>query len=498
MALCLTAAPLAPAGNLAFAKTTKQAAKPDAVAAQKPAADAAAEPSGKPASAEPQAPEEIGYPVSSIVVDLETEKVLSQENATERRYAASTTKLMTAFLALKALRAETVGLDSPVIMTSRASEEPPSKMGYQPGSVMRLDNAMRMMLVKSANDVAYAIGQMLGGGSMDTFVDMMNAEAAELGMKDTRYVNANGLPQEGQYQSAKDLAILAIAIRKQFPAFSDYFGTEAISNGRALIKNGNKLLGRFDGADGMKTGFTCAAGFNLVSSATRDGRTIIAAVMGANGTIARERHTAEIIDAGFKTDPASVTTKVEDLPTSAGEPLDISDYICGAKGRTARANERVEERKRTAGEAQDEDTEIFGSPYMHEMNRAPVTVSVGLGGAAGNAIAAPGISLIAAYGIPIPTPRPTPPSEKAPNGEAPDAAPVASPEAESAPEDMKTVATSGSAVEDAQNFVPSPGPSPEAAKGPRIDILGEDGDGLRAGHGIPVPTPAARAAQAVN
>ncbi|MEX6508369.1 D-alanyl-D-alanine carboxypeptidase family protein [Jiella sp. M17.18] len=461
LAFCLLAAPVAPLSGPAFAKA------PKAHASHTSAAPAAA-----------KDPAVVGYPVSSIVVDLDTGKVLSQENATERRYAASTTKLMTAYLALKALRAEEVGLDSPVIMTRRAAAEPPSKMGFEPGSVMRLDMALRMMLVKSANDVAYAIGQMLGGGSMEAFVDKMNAAAADLGMKDTHYVNPNGLPQDGQYQSAKDLAILAIAIRRDFPAFSDYFGTEAISNGRSLIKNGNKLLGRFDGADGMKTGYTCQAGFNLVSSATRNGRTVIAVVMGANGTIERERHSAELIEKGFAADPKTVETKVWDLPTSSGAPLDIGDFICGRKGRSIRANDRIAEHKRKAGEDEGDDTEVFGSPYMHPMDHPPVTVQVSLGGAAGNAIAAPGISLIEAYGIPIPSPRPdpdtatAPPAPTAPTAEVPPTGDHAEADTAAASA-VQPVSMTRHAVAEANGFRPGPGPSPEAAKGPRITIEGE-------------------------
>ena len=344
------------------------------------------------------AAEDTAEPMASVVVDVETGKVLSQNRATERRFPASTTKLMTAYLALQAMHQERAALDTPVIMTRRAAAEPPSKMGYQPGSVMRLDNALRMMLVKSANDVAYAIGQTIGDGSMENFVAMMNDTAKGLGMMDTRFINPNGLPGDGQYSSAKDLAILGVAIRREFPAFSDFFNTEAISNGKRVMNNGNKLLGRFDGADGMKTGYICASGFNLVSSATRDDRTLVAVIIGANGTIERERNAAEILEAGFKADPAKIDTTVDELPTATGEPLDVSGYICSSKGRSARANERVEEKERE---------ETYGSPYLREMNRSPVVLQVGLGGAAGNAIAEPGISLISAYGIPLPTPRPS-------------------------------------------------------------------------------------------
>ncbi|ORE90026.1 D-alanyl-D-alanine carboxypeptidase protein [Aurantimonas sp. 22II-16-19i] len=395
----------APAAGETASKAPADPARPAAAAAPAPApasAPAPAESAATPA-AEPEPPAETPppYTMSSIVVDVATGKVLSEQDATERRFPASTTKLMTAYLALKALREGRRSLDSPVIVTRLAAAQAPAKMGYPAGSVIRLDNALKMMLVKSANDIAMAVGESLAHESEEDFVTLMNAEAARLGMRDTHFVNPNGLPGEGQYSTARDLALLALAIRREFPAFSGYFDIEAITNGKAIMKNGNKLLGRFEGADGMKTGYICASGFNLVSAATRNGRTIVAVVLGANGTIERERLSAAILQAGFETDPATKSERVEDLPPTPGEVVDISDYICGQAGRTARANERVEENDREA---------MFGSPYLTELKRPPVTVKVGLGGAAGNELVEAGVSIIANYGIPIPTPRPEPPA----------------------------------------------------------------------------------------
>ncbi|MBB3999359.1 D-alanyl-D-alanine carboxypeptidase family protein [Aureimonas pseudogalii] len=349
--------------------------------------------------------------LNTIAVDVATGKVLSQHNATQRWYPASTTKLMTAYVTLKALQAGEVAPDTPVVMTRAATAQAPSKMGYKPGSVMRLDMALRMMLVKSANDVAYAIAQTLGDGSLETFVGRMNADAAALQMLDTHFVNPNGLPQDGQYSSAKDLAILGTAIRREFPTYADYFSTEAIVVGQGIMKNGNGLLGRYRGADGMKTGYICASGFNLVASATRDGRTIVAVVLGAEGPIVRERAAAEVIENGFNTNPRSIRDVVTDLPPSAGPPADVSAEICSPAGRTARANERETEDKRE---------ETFGSPYMSELDRPPAAVPVSLGGAAGRGDIEPNVSLIAAYGIPLPTARPARPGEPGgPPAEAP-------------------------------------------------------------------------------
>ncbi|GGE14045.1 D-alanyl-D-alanine carboxypeptidase [Aureimonas endophytica] len=338
--------------------------------------------------------------MTSIVVDVATGKVLSESAASQRWYPASTTKLMTAYVALKALETKAASLDTPVVITRFAAGQAPSKMGFPPGSVMRLDVALRMMLVKSANDVAVAIATALGDGSVEAFVGRMNEAAAALGMRDTHFVNPNGLPGEGQHSSAKDLAILAARIRTEFPAFTDLFGTEAISTGTTTIRNTNPLLGRYDGADGMKTGYICASGFNLVGSATRNGRTLVAVLLGASGPIVRDRIIADLLEAGFRTDPAASQTLVTALPEGGGAPADISREICSAEGQKERAVERQAEAKRPEHNS--------GSPFLHEMARPPSVVPLALGGAAGTADIPPGATLIAAYGIPIPTARPDP------------------------------------------------------------------------------------------
>ncbi len=304
-------------------------------------------------------------------------KVLSENNATQRWYPASTTKLMTTYVALKALKSQEVSLDTPVVMSRAAAAEPPSKMAYPAGSVMRSNMALRMMLVKSANDVTYAIGQTLGKGSMETFVERMNAEAAALGMKDTHFVNPNGLPAPGQYSSAKDLAILGVALRKEFPEFSNYFATEAIAVGKGTMKNHNGLLGRYNGADGMKTGYICAAGFNLVASATRDKRTLIAVCLVLKARSCASALPAEILENGFNTNPRSIRDTVTDLPVSSGPPATSARR--SARPRDERPA-RTSGRKRTSARTR--------SLALHDRPpAAAVAFPVDLGSAA----AAPGV-----------------------------------------------------------------------------------------------------------
>jgi D-alanyl-D-alanine carboxypeptidase len=374
---------------------------------------------------------------TSIVVDVATGAVLSQKDATKRWYPASTTKLMTAYVVLKSLEEGRVKPETPVVVTRYAASQAPSKMGFEPGSVMRLDSALRMMLVKSANDIAVAIAQAVGSrlpketasapnaptleilspeaGALAGFVDAMNRDAAALGMKDTHFINPNGLPGEGQHSSARDLALLGASIRREFPAYADYFGTEAIASGNAVLRNGNSLLGRFAGADGMKTGYICASGFNLVGSATRNGRTLVAVVLGSDRSSVRDRHVAVLLEEGFDATPGAGSMKLADMPAGGGEVADISDRMCSPAGRTARANSIKAEEKAIADAAANKKPAPVGPDDLPDDDaKRPVSiVQVGLGGAAGAAGIPPNVTLIASYGIPRPTFRPGQPNDAA-------------------------------------------------------------------------------------
>ncbi|RWD94599.1 D-alanyl-D-alanine carboxypeptidase family protein, partial [Mesorhizobium sp.] len=213
-----------------------------------------------------------------VLFDLKSGKVLEHQDAFKRWYPASLSKLMTAYVTFRAIAAGEVALDSPIKVTKHSAGEPPSKMGFKPGSVMRLDNALKMMLVKSANDIAMAVGENIGG-SQEAFADRMNAEAARLGMTGTHFVNPNGLYSPDQYTTARDLAVLVTALRNDFPQYAPWFSIEGLAVGKKALPNYNLLIGRYPGADGMKTGFVCSSGFNMIGSATRNGRTLVAVVL---------------------------------------------------------------------------------------------------------------------------------------------------------------------------------------------------------------------------
>ena len=224
-----------------------------------------------------------------LVVDADSDQVLMQNEATAPWYPASLTKLMTVYVALDAVRNGKLTLDTPLIMSARAARMPPSKMGFRPGTQVTLDNALKMLMVKSPNDVAVMVAEGVSG-SVEAFADDMNADAQRLGMHESHFVNPNGLHNPDHVSSARDMAIVARALLREFPDHADLFSIGAIQLGRQYIPNHNGLLGRYPGADGMKTGFTCPAGFNVVASANHSGATSDRGrARGAVGEIAQPR-----------------------------------------------------------------------------------------------------------------------------------------------------------------------------------------------------------------
>src|SRR6202007_2046526 len=233
-----------------------------------------------------------------LVIEADTGKVLEAENATVPWYPASVSKLMTAYVTLAAVKDGKITLDTLLTVSPTAASQSPSKMGLRPGTQVTVDNALKMMLVKSANDMAVVLAEGVGG-SIDGFSVMMNDTAKKLGMVQTSYVNPNGLPADGQITSARDLAILARSIVKNLPEYEYFVHIPSIRYGKRITQNFNKLIGRYPGADGFKTGFICASGYNLVASATRDGKRLIAVVLGASSGQARAVKAAQLLERGF-------------------------------------------------------------------------------------------------------------------------------------------------------------------------------------------------------
>ncbi|MGY3618777.1 serine hydrolase [Bradyrhizobium sp. USDA 10063] len=269
-----------------------------------------------------------------LVVEADTGKVLQADNATMPWYPASVTKLMTTYVTLKAVKDGRISLDTLLTVSPTAASQSPSKMGFRPGTQVTVDNALKMMLVKSANDMAVVLAEGVGG-SIDGFSAMMNATAQKLGMTQTNYVNPNGLPADGQVTSARDLAILARAIIRDMPEYEYFVHIPSIRFGRRITQNFNRLIGRYPGADGFKTGFICASGYNLVASATRDGKRLIAVVLGASSGRMRAVRAAQLLDRGFAGNGLSWLKPslgtVENLAPVDASPPNLRDEMCGPK-----------------------------------------------------------------------------------------------------------------------------------------------------------------------
>ena len=285
---------------------------------------------------------------ASILIDADSGKVLRADNATYPWYPASTTKLMTLYMTLNAVRDNRITFDTLFTVSRNANLQAPTKMGLPVGTQVTVDNALKMMMVKSANDMAVLLAEGIGG-SVDDFAQQMTDTAHKLGMSESNFVNPNGLPADGQITSARDLAILARALIREFPDYSFYWHVPAIKFGRRIVRNYNPLLGRYPGADGMKTGFICASGFNLVATATRNNKHLIAVVLGAPSGAARAIKAAEMLESGFSQNPVSWLTPslgmVDALAPMNVDPPNLQEQTCG------------KHRKRPAAEDEDMDAD---------------------------------------------------------------------------------------------------------------------------------------------
>jgi D-alanyl-D-alanine carboxypeptidase len=268
----------------------------------------------------------------ALVVEVDSGRVLHAERATDPWFPASITKLMTTYVALDLVRQGRASMDQLLTVSERAEALPPSKMAFKPGTQIRLDNALKIIMVKSANDVAATIAENLGG-SIEGFADLMNDEAQRLGMHESHFVNPHGLPDDRNQTSARDMAILARALLREFPNQEYLFHIGAIQFGRRIMRNHNGLIGRYPGADGMKTGFICAGGFNVVATATRNGRRLITVVLGSPSANERTLKAAELFDRGFVSRATFASPTLEALPASnLREPPNMRSVICDRRG----------------------------------------------------------------------------------------------------------------------------------------------------------------------
>ena len=231
---------------------------------------------------------------AAIVVDARTGKTLFEANSTQPRYPASLTKMMTLYLLFEALESGRITRDTQIPVSAHAASQPPTKLRFKPGETIDVDSAIRALVVKSANDVAVAVGEYLAG-SEEAFAAAMTDKARRIGMRATVFRNASGLPHDAQHTTARDMAVLGMALRKHFPQYYSYFSaTDFMFRGR-LVRGHNDMLGRVRGVDGIKTGYIRASGFNIVTSYDADGRQIVVVVMGADSARQRNDHAEALL-----------------------------------------------------------------------------------------------------------------------------------------------------------------------------------------------------------
>jgi D-alanyl-D-alanine carboxypeptidase len=235
-------------------------------------------------------------PYADIVVDDKSGLVLHEVSADEPRHPASLTKIMTLYLLFEQLEAGKLSLDTELPISTRAALQNPTKLGLKANQTIKVEDAIKGLVTKSANDAAVVVAEALGGSEED-FAKLMTAKAGALGMLGTTYVNASGLPAEAQITTARDQAVLGRAIQHRFPVHYQYFATPSFRYKGAEMRNHNNLLGQVKGVDGIKTGYTEASGYNLTSSVRRDEKHIVAVVLGGTSNGARDARMRQLIEA---------------------------------------------------------------------------------------------------------------------------------------------------------------------------------------------------------
>lgn len=294
---------------------------------------------------------------AAVVVDAESGEVLFSRRADSLRYPASITKVMTLYLTFEALSTGRLSPEDPVVISAKAAAQSPTKLGLPAGASLTVSQAMQALAIKSANDVAVALAEKLGEGSERRFAAMMTLRARELGMVNTHFVNASGLPDIRQVTTARDLAILSRAVLRDFPQYYPLFSQQSFTFQGRQMNNHNGLLWRMPGADGLKTGFTSASGYNLAVSAVRGNRRLIAVVLGGPSNARRNAKAENLLltgfelaarrdrgervqfaQASFESEPAPVTLMAQARPevdalapdrvvlTSAPAPRNLSDF----------------------------------------------------------------------------------------------------------------------------------------------------------------------------
>jgi D-alanyl-D-alanine carboxypeptidase len=256
---------------------------------------------------------------ASIVIDADSGAVLASSAPTQRWYPASLTKLMTLYLTFQAIEGKRLQLGDPLTVSTHAAAQPATALGLEAGEKISVENAILAVITQSANDAAVVLAE-AASGSEDSFVGAMNREAGRLGLAQTHFTNASGLPDPGEATSARDMALLARALIHDFPQHYHFFAARGIEYRRTSLPTINPILGAYRGADGLKTGFTCDSGYNLTASAVHDGRRVIAVLLGANDRASRTAAMVRLLDQGFAAPASPPGAVASALPPADGDP----------------------------------------------------------------------------------------------------------------------------------------------------------------------------------
>ena len=276
----------------------------------------------------------------SLLFDARTGEVISQDRAGEPWYPASLTKLMTGYVIFKKIRAGQLRMDQDIPVSELSASQPASKIGVPAGKTVKVDFALQAMLVYSANDMAYVLAE-AGGGSISGFAKDMNAVAHDIGLSATHFVNPNGLFDPRQITSARDIGIVAALLINEFPEHAHYFNQQYVAVGKRRLSNHNSLIRTMPEAVGMKTGFVCNSGYNLVGSAVKDGRQLISVVLGARSGRTRAQISQLLLESGLERQPDPNHIKVAEIidqTYGAIVPADLSAAVCKGRPPTSLVN----------------------------------------------------------------------------------------------------------------------------------------------------------------
>ncbi len=252
---------------------------------------------------------------ASIVVDAETGTVLYESNSRAQTYPASLTKMMTLYLLFEALESKKLSLDDDLPVSQRAENQPPTDLRLQAGATIKVSKAIQALIVQSANDVAVVVAEAIGG-SEDKFARLMTKTAKQLGMKQTVFKNASGLPNSAQLTTARDMAILARALMSRFPDYYEFFNTQSFRYNGRTYQTHNRVLKNYPGADGLKTGYTRASGYNLATSVERNGHRLIGIVLGGKSARSRDAQMMALLDEGFVLADSGAMSVATSLPSA--------------------------------------------------------------------------------------------------------------------------------------------------------------------------------------